>query len=88
MAEFAEVAHFRDPRKAADILKLDDRWSPGTAAEGQATTIHHSGTSNQVNNGLSGSSTGTRSTMEPRVEGILLDTQKVYEGRTRELANR
>ena len=28
-AEFAEVVHFRDPQKAADMPKLDDRWSPG-----------------------------------------------------------
>ena len=29
MAEFAEVVHFRDPRKAADMPKLDDRWNLG-----------------------------------------------------------
>ena len=37
------------------------------------------------NSGLSGSSTGTRNTTEPRVETCL--TQKVYEGRLRELPN-
>ena len=29
VAEFAEVVHFRDPGKAADVPKLDDRWSFG-----------------------------------------------------------
>ena len=29
MAEFAEVVHFRDPGKAADMPKLDDRWNLG-----------------------------------------------------------
>ena len=29
VAEFAEVVHFTDPRKAADMPKLDDRWSVG-----------------------------------------------------------
>ena len=29
VAEFAEAVHFRDPRKAADMPKLDDRWSLG-----------------------------------------------------------
>ena len=29
VAEFAEVVHFRDPGKAADMPKLDDRWSVG-----------------------------------------------------------
>ena len=28
-AEFAEVVHFRDPRRAADMPKLDDRWNLG-----------------------------------------------------------
>ena len=27
VAEFAEVVHFRDPGKAADMPKLDDRWN-------------------------------------------------------------
>ena len=26
VAEFAEVVHFRDPGKAGDMHKLDDRW--------------------------------------------------------------
>ena len=29
VAEFAEVVHFRDPGKAADMPKLDDRWNLG-----------------------------------------------------------
>ena len=29
LAEFAEVVHFRDPGKAADMPKLDDRWNLG-----------------------------------------------------------
>ena len=29
VVEFAEVAHFRDPGKAADMPKLDDRWNLG-----------------------------------------------------------
>ena len=29
VADFAEVVHFRDPGKAADMPKLDDRWSLG-----------------------------------------------------------
>ena len=29
VAEFAEVVHVRDPKKAADMPKLDDRWNLG-----------------------------------------------------------
>ena len=29
VAEFAEVVHFRDPGRAADMRKLDDRWTLG-----------------------------------------------------------
>ena len=29
VAEFAEVVHFRDPGKAVDMPKLDDRWNLG-----------------------------------------------------------
>ena len=35
VAEFAEVVHLRDPGKAADMPKLDDRWSLAS------TTLEH-----------------------------------------------
>ena len=46
MAEFAEVVHFRDTRKAADMLKLDDRWNPGLwVGKSLASDEHYVGTS-------------------------------------------
>ena len=46
VAEFAEVVHFRDPGKAADMPKLDDRWNLGLwLGKGLASDEHHVGTS-------------------------------------------
>ena len=46
VAEFAEVVHFRDPGKAADMPKLDDRWNLGLwLGKGLASDEHYVGTS-------------------------------------------
>ena len=46
MAEFAEVVHFRDPGKAADMPKLDDRWNLGLwLGKSLASDEHYVGTS-------------------------------------------
>ena len=46
VAEFAEVVHFRDPGKAADMPKLDDRWSLGLwLGKSLASDEHYVGTS-------------------------------------------
>ena len=45
-AEFAEVVHFRDPGKAADMPKLDDRWNLGLwLGKSLASDEHYVGTS-------------------------------------------
>ena len=44
--EFAEVVHFTDPGKAADLPKLDDRWNPGLwLGKSLAPDEHYVGTS-------------------------------------------
>ena len=49
VAEFAEVVHFRDPRKAADMPKLDDRWSLGLwLGKSLASDEHYVGISGGV----------------------------------------
>ena len=49
VAEFAEVVHFRDRRKAADMPKLDDRWSSGLClGKSLASDEHYVGTSGGV----------------------------------------
>ena len=46
VAEFAEVVHFRDPGKAADMPKLDDRWNLGLwLGKSLAPDEHYVGTS-------------------------------------------
>ena len=46
VAEFAEAVHFRDPGKAADMPKLDDRWNLGLwLGRSLASDEHHVGTS-------------------------------------------
>ena len=46
VAEFAEVVHFRDPGKAADMPKLDDRWNLGLwLGKSLASDEHYVGTS-------------------------------------------
>ena len=46
VAEFSEVAHFRDTGKAADTPKLDDRWSVGLwLGKSVASDEHNVGTS-------------------------------------------
>ena len=46
VAEFSEVVHFRDPGKAADMPKLDDRWNLGLwLGKSLASDEHHVGTS-------------------------------------------
>ena len=46
VAEFAEVVHFRDPGKAADMPKLDARWSLGLwLGKSLASDEHNVGTS-------------------------------------------
>ena len=46
VAEFAEVVHFRDLGKAADMPKLDDRWSLGLRlGKSLASDEHYVGTS-------------------------------------------
>ena len=46
MAEFAEVVHFRDLGKAADMPKLDDRWNLGLwLGKSLASDEHYVGTS-------------------------------------------
>ena len=46
LAEFAEVVHFRDPEKAADVPKLDDRWNLGLLlGKSLAPDEHYVGTS-------------------------------------------
>ena len=46
MAEFAEAVHFRDPGKAADMPKLDDRWNLGLwLGKSLASDEHYVGTS-------------------------------------------
>ena len=46
VAEFAEVVHFRDPGKAADMPKLDDRWNLGLwLGKSLASDEHYLGTS-------------------------------------------
>ena len=42
VAEFAEVVHFRDPGKAADMPKLDDRWNLGLWLEKSLASDEHS----------------------------------------------
>ena len=39
VAEFSEVVHIRDLGKAADMLKLDDRWNLGLAWHQTSTTL-------------------------------------------------
>ena len=46
VAEFAEVVHFRDPGKAADMPKFDDRRSLGLwLGKSLASDEHYVGTS-------------------------------------------
>ena len=46
VAEFAEVVHIRDPRKAADMPKLDDGWGLGLwLGKSLASDGHYVGTS-------------------------------------------
>ena len=46
MAEFAEVVYFRDPQKAAEMPKLEDRWSLGLwLGKSLASDEHYVGTS-------------------------------------------
>ena len=46
VAEFAEVEHFRDSEKAADMPNLDDRWSLGLwLGKSLASDEHYVGTS-------------------------------------------
>ena len=46
VAEFAEVVHFRDPGKPADMPKLDNRWNRGLwLGESLASDEHYVGTS-------------------------------------------
>ena len=46
VAEFAEVVHFRDPGKAADMPKLDDQWSLALwLGKSLASDEHYVGTS-------------------------------------------
>ena len=46
VAEFAEVVHFRESRKAADMPKLDDRWNLGLClGKSLASDEHYVGTS-------------------------------------------
>ena len=45
VAEFAEVVHFRDPGKAADMPKLDERWNLGSwLGKSLASDEHYVGT--------------------------------------------
>ena len=49
VAEFAEVVHFRDPGKAADMPKLDDRWNLGLwLGKSLASDEHYVGISARV----------------------------------------
>ena len=49
MAEFAEDVHLRDPGKAADMPKLDDRWNLGLwLGKSLASDEHYVGTSAAV----------------------------------------
>ena len=46
VVEFDEVGHFRDPGKAADMPKLDDRWNLGLwLRKSLASDEHYVGTS-------------------------------------------
>ena len=40
-AEFAEVVHFRDPGKAADMPTLDERWNLGLWLEKSLASDEH-----------------------------------------------
>ena len=49
VGEFAEVVHFRDPGKVADMPKLDDRWNLGLwLGKSLASDEHYVGTSEGV----------------------------------------
>ena len=49
VADFAEVLHFRDRGKAADMPKLDDRWNLGLwLGKSLASDVHYVGTPAEV----------------------------------------